>query len=336
MQEGHENRMPDIQGTRILITGGTGFLGGAVARHLAAHGAQVTILVRSPEKAQLVQAAGFSAARGDITNRESVRRAVDGCTYVVHCAAAFGKPDEQRDVNINGTRILAEECAFAGVRQMVHISSIAVYGFARRGIVDEIVQPVPGAYSYARTKLGGENAIRETAMHTGLNATIIRPGMIYGPGSSNWTLKLFRYARRKPIFFPGDGSGSAHPIYIDDVVSAVARVTGDETLSGAIFNISADPAPTWREWLLTYAALAGHQSWVSVPPLVARTGAGLLMSFAGRASLIRDLPELVDQFMEKVTYSTAKARRDLGWAAQISLQEGVERCAPWLREKGLL
>ncbi len=328
--------MPDIQGTRILITGGTGFLGSAVAQHLAARGAQIAVLVRSPEKAAAAQAAGFSAARGDITNRESVRHAVDNATYVIHCAASFGKPDDQRDVNINGTRILAEECAFAGVRQLVHISSIAVYGFARRGIVDETTPPAPGAYSYARTKLGGENAIREVAMHTGLNTTIIRPGMIYGPGSSNWTLELFRYARRKPIFFPGDGSGSAHPIYIDDVVSAIARVTGDESLNGAIFNISADPAPTWREWLLAYANLAGHQSWVSVPPVVARTGAGLLMSFAGRTSLIRDLPELVDQFMEKVTYSTAKARRELGWSPQVSLAEGVERCAPWLREKGLL
>jgi nucleoside-diphosphate-sugar epimerase len=328
--------MVELRNKRLLITGATGFLGGALAQRLASEGAHIVALARSAAKAGEVEAHGFEVARGDMTNRESLRRAVEGCEIVIHCAVSFGHPDVQRDVNINGTRALAEECGFAGVRQLVYTSSIAVYGFGRRGIVTETTPPSPGAYAYAKTKYGGELAIKDVALHTGLNHVIIRPGMIYGPGSVNWTDALFRYAKRNPILFPGDGSGSAHPIYIDDAVDLLARMIGDETLNGEIFNCSADPAPSWREWLLGYAKLAGHQNWVSLPPFLAKTAAGLIMGFAPPSSLFRDLPELIDQYLEKTTYSTAKARERFGWSQQISLSEGIERCVPYLREKGLL
>lgn len=328
--------MSDLRGKRILITGATGFVGGALAQSLASYGADIVALARSTSKAAPLADAGFTVARGDVTNRESLRDAVVGSEIVIHCAASGGHPDEQRDVNINGTRILAEECGFAGVKRLVHISTIAVYGFSRRGKLTEETKPSPGAYAYARTKFAGENAVREVSLHTGLQYVIVRPGMIYGPGSVSWTDALFRYAKRNPIIFPGDGSGSAHPIFIDDVIDMLVRVCDDESLHGEVFNCSPDPTPTWREWLLGYAKLAGHQNWVSIPPFLAKTGAGIVMGFAPPASLGRDLPELVDQFLSQVTYSTAKAKAKLGWTQKVSLADGIERCIPYLREKGLL
>ncbi|MBK8026409.1 MAG: SDR family NAD(P)-dependent oxidoreductase [Chloroflexi bacterium] len=258
--------MSERRSKPILVTGATGFLGSALAKRLAETGAPIIALARSGAKAAAVEEQGLRVARGDMTNRESLRRAVEDCDYVVHCAASFGHPDEQRNVNLNGTRALAEECAFAGIKQLVYISSIAVYGFGRRGVVSESTPALPGAYAYAKTKYGGEVAIKEVSLHTGLNHAIVRPGMIYGPGSVNWTDALFKYATRNPILFPGDGSGSAHPIFIDDVVDMLVRITGDESLNGEIFNCTPDPAPTWREWLLGYARLAGHQNWLALPP----------------------------------------------------------------------
>lgn len=321
---------------RILITGATGFLGGALARRLSAGGVNVVALARSSSKVEGLTQVGIPVVRGDMTNRGSLREAVLDCEVVIHCAASFGHPDEQRDVNINGTRALAEECGFAGVKRMVYISSIAVYGFARRGIVTEEDKPVPGAYAYARTKYGGELALRDVALHTGMQRVIVRPGMIYGPGSPNWTAGLFRYVKRNPIVFPGSGSGSAHPIFLDDVIDMLVRVHDDDALNGEVFNCSPDPAPTWREWLLGYASLAGHHNWLPIPPFLAKTGAGIAMGFAPPASLLRDLPDMVDQFLSSVTYSTAKARSMLGWTQKVSLQEGIARCEPYLREKGLL
>ncbi|MBL8134750.1 MAG: SDR family NAD(P)-dependent oxidoreductase [Anaerolineae bacterium] len=328
--------MSERRTKHILITGATGFLGGALARHLVESGAPVVALARSAAKAGDAEAQGLRVVRGDLTNRESLRRAVEDCDVVVHCAASFGHPDEQRDVNVNGTRTLAEECAFGGVRLLIYVSSIVVYGFGRRGVITEDMPAMPGVYAYAKTKYGGELAIKEVALHTGLSTVIVRPGMIYGPGSVNWTDALFRYARRKPVVFPGDGSGSTHPIYIDDVVEMLVRIVSGENLNGEIFNCSPDPAPTWREWLLGYARLAGHQSWLSLPPFLAKTAAGMIMGFAPPASLLRDLPELLDQYLEKSVFSTARARERLGWSAQVGLTEGIERCAPYLREKGLL
>lgn len=328
--------MVDVRGKRILITGATGFVGGALAQSLASYGADIVALARSTSKAAPLADAGFTVARGDITNRESLRDAVAGCEIVIHCAATAGHPDDQRAVNINGTRALAEESGFAGVKRLVYISSIAVYGFGRRGVLTEETPAAPGAYAYARTKFGGETAVREVSLHTGLQYVIVRPGMIYGPGSVSWTDSLFRFAKRNPIIFPGDGSGSAHPIFIDDVIDMLVRVCSDDSLHGEVFNCTPDPSPTWREWLLSYARLVGHQNWVSIPPFLAKTGAGLIMGFAPPASLFRDLPELVDQFLSHVNYSTAKARQRLGWSQKIALEDGIERCVPYLREKGLL
>ena len=171
--------MGDFQDKRILVTGATGFLGSMLAQRFASEGGQVVVLARSNESADAATAQGFEVARGDVTNRESLRRAMENCAIVVHCAASFGHPDDQRDVNVNGTRLVAEEVGFGGVRQLVYVSSIAVYGFARRGVVNETVAPTPGSYIYARTKLGGENAIKEVAIHTGLNYTIVRLSLIH-------------------------------------------------------------------------------------------------------------------------------------------------------------
>ncbi len=329
--------MSELRDKRVLITGANGFLGSILAQRVASEGGQVIALVRSQGQTDTMIGQGFEAIRGDMTNRESLHRAVETADIVLHAAANFGKFQDQRDVNLNGTRTLAEECAFAGVQRMIYVSSMAVYGFGRRGVVTEEMTPVPATYDYSRTKYGGEVALREVALHTGLPFSIIRPGMIYGAGSTNWTLALFKHAKRAPVLFPGEGDGSAHPIYIDDVVDMILRMATDDRALGQVFNCTPDPAPTWREWLLGYARLAGgHQQWRAIPPFLAHMGAGLGMMFAPAGSGRRDLPEILEMFLSRVTFSTAKGRELLGWEQKISLAEGIERCIPYLRAQNLL
>ncbi|MBN2306116.1 MAG: NAD(P)H-binding protein, partial [Anaerolineae bacterium] len=139
----------------ILITGATGFLGGVVVRRAAAEGAQIRALARSPEKAApLRDLPGVEIVPGDITDADRMREVMPGCDVVIHCAAATsGPPDLQQRANVEGTRNVAAAAGAAGVRRLVHVSSIAVYGFRRQdNVITEDMPPQPGRVAYAITK----------------------------------------------------------------------------------------------------------------------------------------------------------------------------------------
>lgn len=317
----------------ILITGATGFLGGALARRLAADGAHVRALARSSEKAAPLQALGIETITGDVTDADAMRRAAAGCGIVFHAAAALaGDYAKQHAVNVGGTANILNAATAAGVERLVYVSSIAVYGYMCAGNVTEASIPAPGADPYGQTKLESERLVQSS----GIDYTIIRPGMIYGAGAVNWTGKAFRLARLKPTPFVGDGRGAAFPIYVDDVVDLLVTAATHPAAARQIFHCAPDPAPTWREFLGSYSRLAGHDRWLAIPPLPFRILAKVVSSVAPRRSMLRDLPDQVNFIQRRVTYKMDKARDLLGWEARISLDEGIARCAGWLRDEGLL
>jgi nucleoside-diphosphate-sugar epimerase len=113
-------------------------------------------------------------------------------------------------------------------------------------------------------------------------------------------------------------------------------VATQPTAENEAFNCSADPAPTWREYMQDYSRLAGHQNWLALPVPLARPVVGTIALFAPRHSGFRDLPGLLNLILSGTTFKTTKARERLGWSPRVTLEEGIARCAPWLREKGWL
>lgn len=323
-------------GSRVLITGATGFLGGRLAHRLKAEGTQVVATVRSPAKAVSLQADGIEVTAGDVTDRKAMIRAAAGCDLVFHVAAAFEGVEQTYGVNVEGSRNLAVAAVEAGAKRVIFVSSIAVYGFNYRRVLHEDLPYGYGAYPYAITKALGETAVIEVAQQYATEYTIIRPGMIYGAGSINWTDNLFKVARRSPVLFVGDGSGSAYPIYVDDVVDLLVTAGTHPAAANEIFNCAPDPAPTWREWLLAYAALAGHQNYQAIPPILLSAMAGIAMLVAPRQHMLRDLPDIIAFLQAYTPISIDKARALLGWSPQIDLETGVASCADYLRAKDLL
>lgn len=322
---------------QVLITGATGFLGGALAQRLHADGARVRALVRSPHKAERLREQGIEVVSGDVTDFDSLRRAVQGCSVVFHTAASFARSyEEQHAVNVVGTANVAQAAAEASVTRLVHISSISVYGFNHPGDVTEESALAPGADPYANTKKDGELALQRVARARGLSFAICRPGMIYGPGSPNWTGNMFRLAKRNPTRWVGTGSGSTHPIYVDDVVDQIVTLAVHPSADGEAFNCTPDPAPTWREFLGAYSHLAGHQNWQAIPPILMAAFAGVVMMVSPRRSARRDLPDIVQFSQRRTTFKMDKARALLNWQPRVDLATGIARCAPWLREQGRL
>jgi nucleoside-diphosphate-sugar epimerase len=322
---------------RVMITGATGFVGGALARRLLDEGAQVTAFVRSPAKAGWLRDRGAAIVEGDIAEPAAAALAVKGCRFVFHIAAATGGPyPKQVWTNVTGTQTIAQAAADAGCERLVHMSTLSVYGNCYRGDVTEERPLAPGAASYGRTKVAAERALIEIAQRTGLAYSIIRPGMIYGPGSSMWTGQLFRLARLRPTPFFGDGNIIVPAIFIDDVIDLTLTLALHPAASGEAFNAATDPAPTWRQLLGAYSRLAGHDDWLALPVELAYLLAGLALLFSPPRSIGRDLPDIVDLARRRSIYKIDKARRLLGWQPQVELEEGVARCALWLRERGLL
>jgi nucleoside-diphosphate-sugar epimerase len=226
--------------------------------------------------------------------------------------------------------------AQAGVELVVHVSSAGAYGFGRKGDICEDMPLEPGHAAYGISKAEAEDVVRKVAQEQELDYSIIRPGMIYGPGSRVWTEAMFRIARRKPTVFVGDGSGSIPAIHIEDVVDLMTVLAVHPAATGETFNCSPDPSPTWREFLGAYAALAGHDRWFGIPITLLRIVARLVAAFAPSDTRFKDLPLLIEFVTSYRRFRMDKARELLGWQPQIGLSEGIESCVPYLREKGLL
>lgn len=321
---------------QVLITGATGFLGGAMALALAEAGARVRALARSPHKAERLRQRGIEVVQGDITDFGSLQRAAAGCERVFHVAVSYGSMAQQRAANVEGTRLVARAAADAGAERILHISSIAVYGNNVRGLVSEAAPPAPGAFAYAISKSEGEGALIDACCTGDLAFTILRPGMIYGPGSQPWTAQMVKLARLRPTPWLGDGSGTAHPIYVDDVVGLALRAADHDAARGQIFNVTPDPAPTWRTFLGAYQQILGHDRWLGAPPALMRGLTQLIRPLTPIHSVLRDAPAMIDFATHQTTFSMQKARDMLGWQPATDLETGILNCIPWLREQGLL
>ncbi len=330
--------MTEIKDSTVLVTGATGFLGGALARRLAADGAHVKALARRPNRDRFIRDVNnIEIVMGDITGAERMREVMPGIDYVFHVAAATGgKLELQRRVNVGGTRNVMLAAADAGVKRVVHVSSIAVYGFGYTSDVSEDMPQKPGNVPYNISKSEAEAVVREVAADKGVSFSIIRPGMIYGPRSRGWTIRMFNLAKSNPTIFIGNGSGAAHPIHVDDVVDLTVLLALHPAAEGEAFNCSVDPAPTWREYLGAYSRLAGHNRWFGIPiPLVKLLAPILELGMRLRGEP-QDLPAMLSFVQGRKTYKMDKARDLLGWKPKVDLQSGINSCVPYLREKGLL
>lgn len=328
-----------LAGKTVFVTGATGFLGGALVERLSQEGAQIRALARRPERADPIRDfPNLEVVTGDVTNMTRMREITVGCDYVFHLAAATsGTLELQQAVNVNGTEHVATAAAEAGVKRFVLVSSIASYGYGVQGRVAEEQEQSPRRVPYNITKAKGEQALRTVAQQHHLSYSILRPGMIFGPRSGAWTDTMFKLAKRRPMPFIGDGTGTCYPIFVDDVVDLLLVMALHPAAEGEAFNAVLDPAPTWREFLGRYMQLAGHDRWLAIPVPLVQVLAPLVDTGAlvirGEPLNIRDL---VHFLTGQQTYSMDKARERLGWQARFSLEEGIQRCVPYLEEKGLL
>ena len=325
---------------RIMITGGTGFIGGAAARCLLDRGDSVVILARSPARATALEERGAKIIAGDLRDPVAVTRAADGCDAVLH-AAGLPRPatwKKFRAIHIDGTRNVLSAAMRLGVRRVVTIASQSVL-FAGRDLlgVDE-TYAYPRSYidPYSATKAAGERlALAEN--NPDLEVTSLRPAVVWGRGDTT-ILPIFARLARSTFGVPacGDGLNLEATTHIDNLTEAMlAALTAPAAPGRAYFVVDGFQIGS-REFLSRLLDAADvRPRFFHVPRLLAEPAAWMLDHAAGALGLPVPLAYFgVRSALSSRSINSTRARDELGYRARVGLDEGLVDLRAWVAEIG--
>ena len=271
----------------ILLTGGTGFVGGHVVHELRGRDLAVRCLVRDPGKASKLAAWGCELVQGDVTDPAVLRRAVDGAGAVVHLAAIRqGRERDFQRIMVGGTRDLLAAAKEAGVSRFVQMSAL--------GTSEQTKDLVP----YYRAKWETEQLVRSS----GLPYVIFRPSFVFGRdgGILPTFVKLARFTPVTPI--TGSGKQRIQPIWADDVATYFGEAVVRDDVSAHVFELGGPDAVSWNEfWKRLKRTLGQRRPSLHVPMAVMRANALVTERLPGNVPLTRDLLKMLEHGDNVVT-----------------------------------
>ncbi len=286
----------------ILVAGGTGFVGTKVAHALRAAELPVRVLARRPEKQDQLRSWGCEVVEGDMTDAESLRRAVEGCTAVVHLVAILlGRPEEFERIMIQGTRDLVEASKEAGVARLVLQSALGT---------EEGHEITP----YYHAKWEEEQAVK----YSGIEHVIFRPSFIFGRdgGILAQQIKVVRFSPVTPIL----GRHRMQPIWVDDVASLFTAAVSSAEAPNRTFDVGGPDRLTWAELHEQIRRTLGKRRLAfQMPPGLLKAGATIgqvLPPFHGARSAVEML-DLGDNVGDIGPVTEAYGVRPIGVKEQI-------------------
>lgn len=321
---------------RAFVTGGSGFIGGHLVESLLSQGSEVRTLVhRSP----LPPSEKLEVVVGDICDRATLDRALDGVEILFHLASALGSSvigrEEFRRINVQGTKSILEAARGSGVRRVIHVSSAGVFGAVSQGeVASESSTPAPISI-YDKTKLEGEEVALSFARGR-MDVVVLRPGWAYGPGDRR-TYKLIRAVCSGRFAMVTRGTGMQTPVYIGDLIKGI-HLASEKGKRGEVYHLAGGEIMTVREMVDGIALACGRRrSRLFIPLPAARLAAFLIES--AYAPWRKEAPfnrSKLAFFVHSKPLSIGKARRDLGFAPAVDFRSGMERTVAWYRNQGWL
>lgn len=262
---------------KVLVTGGTGFLGRHLVNNLVNEGYDVTLLARRSSNVSWLEGKEITVAYGDVTNADSIHKAIKGCKFIIHAAGFFrfwGLKNLFYEVNLEGTKNVVKAVLNSDIQRMVFVSTIAVVGDPPpNALIDEEIECNPQD-DYQKSKLSAERHILQNFRENNLPAIVVRPGAFYGPGSSYGFNRLFieEPMRGWRVKVEG-GERLTFPVYVPDVAKIVVNAL-KLGKPGKIYNIS-DKSVTHNHVNLIVSKILGISSWrikVSSPMMIGLAG----------------------------------------------------------------
>lgn len=328
---------------RALVTGGTGFIGQHLLRRLCAEGVSCRALARASSDLSPLADLPIQWVRGDVTDVESLSGIAAGVDVVYHLAASGHvtalSPEAYarfRAVNVEGTRNLLQACLAEGAPRFLHFSSTAAMGLIRRPTIDERV-PCQPATPYQRSKYEGEQAALAAWREHGLPVVVLRPCMVYGPGGKGEFLRFCRWMARGVFPRVGRGPTLTPLVHVRDVVQAAILAAG-RGVPGEVYLVAAERSYEMayiREWVLRTLGLRRPYPYLPLwLALAGALGVELLARVTGRTPPVtrRNIASTVANRV----FDISKARAQLGYRPQVTLEEGIAETVAWFRAEGYL
>ena len=327
-----------LRGKRVMVTGATGLLGAATLRMLIDRGGvDLRAFARDRLKAEMFRDDPVEIVLGDVTDRESVRRAVVGCDVVIHSIMAVGDGDG-RQINVEGTRHVLDAALEQGVERLVHISSVAVYHPVSDGVVDETSPKDPdgSGTSYHDTKLESEVLALEYWKEKGLPVVVLQPAAVYGPRSSPWTVNVLARLRDNAVLLVDEARSYHNVVYVDDVGRGMILAAEQDGIEGECFILSGNANILTRDFYGAYERMLVTGSLAEATAEELEMLDGDLPALARKKGMPAGRPVVKTGFGSALSYSCAKASRVLGYEPEVDFDQGMKLTERWARESGLL
>lgn len=321
---------------RVLLTGGTGFVGSRIAAAWAAADVELRCTVRASSDTTWIDDLRAERVRADVTRPGELASALEGVDLVVHAAGVTAAATDDRfyEVNTEGTLNLAKAAVEAGVRRFVFVSSLAARGPDPEGAEPGAERPDAPESVYGMSKLAAEERLR--GFTDQLEVAVLRPGGVYGPRDRD-LLPLFRMAERGFLLLPST-EGLVQPVYVGDV-ARVTLLAGEEGAGFGPHPVVEENRYDWGEVAGALEEAAGRRlRIVRLPPRVFTTAAAAAewgARLVGRTPGF-DRRRARDLARHRWTADPTRTEEALGWTPQVALPEGAARTARWYREHGWL
>src|SRR3954467_3632109 len=261
---GFNTRVP----SKVFISGALGFIGSQLADRYRSEGAEVVgVDVRAEPSLGVVA--------GDISEAGDWQQEMRGCDLVINTAAYVGfggALDDVWRVNVLGTaRMINAAAAAAAAERFVQFSSVTTFGFDHPDGVDETYPVRLTGNPYPDSKIASEQVALQAHLAGDVEATIVRPGDVYGPRSRAWTVLPVKLIKAGQMVLPAGGHGRIGPVYVDNLVDGVTLAAASEAAVGEIFTIADGTAVEIGDFFGFYARMLGKAPPRTVPLAVART-----------------------------------------------------------------
>jgi nucleoside-diphosphate-sugar epimerase len=317
---------------KVFITGANGFIGRACANFLRTKGIDSCGIdfVANPE-ANVIAADLFAV--------DKWRGLLEGCDAVLHTAAVVSQAlseDETWRVNVLGTQVVLDAASQSGTGRFVHLSSVAALGFEHEGCMDESMPLRACGQPYRDTKIASEHLVLNYHTSGKVDGCIIRPADVYGPGSRPWVILPIEEMKKKKFLVPVEGMFG--PVYIDDLIKGIYLALTKQAASGQIFQLSGFGEVSNLEYFGYLAKMVGLRKVPSVPSKLAIAGTTVFekaVHLAGKTTEINPLT-MIMLSRPSADYSHAKAKKLLGYKPGVTLDKGMQHCAAWLRQQGMI
>ena len=322
-----------------VVTGASGLLGSYLTEILVQRGQRVRALARESSDVRLLEKLGVELLRGDLADGDFAQQAIASADVVYHCAGRirnWGPWEDFQRGNILSTRHVVDACHRHQVRRLVHVSSLAVYGHppGGKGELTE-AEPLgqhPWSYDYYNdSKIAAERIVEEL----GDAATIVRPTWFFGPRDKAFVPRVLAALRKGAVWVIGSRQNQLNGLYVTDLAEAVILAGDSPKAAGQAYNLCAEHGITQQE---LFDILCDGFDIPRVRrriPLVIAHHFAHLVETVSRLAGRKDPPSIsrhaLSVLARPASFSSAKARRELGWEIKVRQPEGLSKSIEWIQ-----